>query len=102
MQTKQIVVLIAVPVLIFALSVGLFALLFLPGQTNAAERTVALYTLREESGKLALFKAGEETPVARYDIYLSLLPEVDAAALRQGIPVYTREELYQYLEDYGA
>lgn len=102
MQTKQIVVLIAVPVLIFVLSVGLFALLFLPEKTDAAQPDEALYTLRAESGKLALFKAGEEMPVARYDIYLSLLPEIDAAALRQGIPVYTREELYQYLEDYGA
>jgi len=101
MQTKQIVVLIAVPVLIFSLSVGLFALLFLPGQSDAAQAE-AIYTLGEESGKLALFKAGEETPVARYDIYLSLLPEMDAAALRQGVPVYTREELYQYLEDLGA
>lgn len=102
MQTKQIVVLIAVPVLIFSLSVGLFALLFLPGRSDAAQPAEALYTLRAEGDKLALFKSGEDMPVARYDIYLSLLPEVDAEALRRGVPVHTREELYRYLEDLGA
>lgn len=102
MQKRQILVLIAVPVLIFTISVGSFALILLPARSHAAQPPEAFYTLGEESGKLALFKTGVDAPIARYDIYLSLLPETDAEALRRGIPVYTREELYRYLEDFGA
>ena len=60
------------------------------------------YTLGEDSGKLALFKTGENTPVTRYEIYTGLLPEQDVAALQQGIPVATQKELRRYLEDFGA
>ena len=60
------------------------------------------YLLGAQGGKVVLFKSGEDTPVARYEIYLSLLPEADADALRRGIPVATREELNRYLEDFGA
>ena len=56
----------------------------------------------EDSGKLALFKTGENTPVTRYEIYTGLLPEQDVAALQQGIPVATQKELRRYLEDFGA
>ncbi len=101
MKAKQIAVLVLVPLLIFAVSVGLFSLLSAPLRTRAAEPDAA-YTLGEEDGKLALFRSGESVPVARYEVYLSLLPEVDADALRAGIPVRTREELYRYLEDFGA
>lgn len=100
MRAKQIVILAVVPLLIFGLSVGLFLLLALPARAQAAEPPT--YLLGEENGRLALFRAGEAQPVARYDIYTVLLPERDAAALRQGIPVATREELNRYLEDFGA
>ena len=100
MRAKQIAVLIVVPLVIFAVSVGLFLLLAPAGHADSAEPSV--YVLGAQGGKLALFKAGEETPVARYDIYLSLLPEADADALRRGIPVATRDELRRYLEDFGA
>ncbi len=93
MRAKQIAVLAAVPLAIFTVTVGLFLLL-------AAEPPA--YLLGAQGGKVVLFKSGEDTPVARYEIYLSLLPEADADALRRGIPVATREELNRYLEDFGA
>ncbi len=100
MRAKQIAVLAAVPLAIFTVTVGLFLLLAQPGSAEAAEPPA--YLLGAQGGKVVLFKSGEDTPVARYEIYLSLLPEADADALRRGIPVATREELNRYLEDFGA
>lgn len=100
MRAKQIAVLTAVPLVIFTVTVGLFLLLAQPGSADAAEPPT--YILGAQNGKAVLFKAGENTPVARYDIYLNLLPEADAEALQRGIPVATREELNRYLEDFGA
>ena len=87
MSAKRIAVLVIVPIAVFAVSVGLFLLLAHPGRAGAAEPPS--YTLGEDSGKLALFKTGENTPVTRYEIYTGLLPEQDVAALQQGIPVAT-------------
>ena len=100
MSAKRIAVLVIVPIAVFAVSVGLFLLLAHPGRAGAAEPPS--YTLGEDSGKLALFKTGENTPVTRYEIYTGLLPEQDVAALQQGIPVATQKELRRYLEDFGA
>ena len=97
MSAKRIAVLVIVPIAVFAVSVGLFLLLAHPGRAGAAEPPS--YTLGEDSGKLALFKTGEITPVTRYEIYTGLL---DVAALQQGIPVATQKELRRYLEDFGA
>ena len=100
MSAKRIAVLVIVPIAVFAVSVGLFLLLAHPGRAGAAEPPS--YTLGEDSGKLARFKTGENTPVTRYEIYTGLLPEQDVAALQQGIPVATQKELRRYLEDFGA
>ena len=41
-------------------------------------------------------------PLARYDeIYTRLLPEGDALALQQGVPITDERELQKRLEDYG-
>ena len=98
MSAKRIAVLVIVPIAVFAVSVGLFLLLAHPGRAGEPPS----YTLGEDSGKLALFKTGENTPVTRYEIYTGLLPEQDVAALQQGIPVATQKELRRYLEDFGA
>ena len=40
--------------------------------------------------------------LARYDeIYTRLLPEGDALALQQGVPITDERELQKRLEDYG-
>ena len=100
MRAKQIAILTAVPLVIFTVTVGLFLLLAQPGSADAAEPLI--YTLGAQNGRVVLFKAGENAPVARYEIYLNLLPEADVESLRRGIPVATREELNRYLEDFGA
>lgn len=59
------------------------------------------YFLMDNGGKLALFPAGSQSPVAVYDIYTRLLPENDVLALQKGIPIASEEELYRLLEDFG-
>ena len=56
MRAKQIAVLIATPVMIFAVSVGLFLLLARPGQADAAAPPA--YILGAQDGRAALFKSG--------------------------------------------
>lgn len=59
------------------------------------------YVLRDCGGQIALFEPGNDAPMARYDVYTDLLPEEDAALVREGIPVSGREELERLLEDFG-
>ena len=49
-----------------------------------------------------LLKDDGSGPLARYDeIYTRLLPEGDALALQQGVPITDERELQKRLEDYG-
>lgn len=59
------------------------------------------YLLKDSGGKLALFYAGTNDPVAVYDVYTRLLPEEDVLQLLEGIPVTDETELYRLLEDFG-
>ena len=59
------------------------------------------YVLRDLGGQAALFEPGADAPVSRYEIYTALLPEEDAEALCEGIPIADSEELQRVLEDLG-
>lgn len=65
-----------------------------PGQT-------APYLLRDEGGRIALFRPGEQEPVQVYEIYTHLLPQEDVLSLQKGIPVESEEALMRLLEDFG-
>ena len=60
-----------------------------------------VYLLKDCGGRLALYPAGQDHPIAVYDVYTRLLPEIDVLYLQQGIPVHSTEELLHLLEDYG-
>ena len=63
----------------------------------------AVYYLRDSGGRVAVYaRAGDETPLAVYDIYVNLLPESDALRLKNGIAVAGAAELQRLLEDLGA
>ncbi len=51
-------------------------------------------------GNVALFQRHSEEPVAVYSMQVSMLPERDRQALREGIPIHSRLQLAQLLEDY--
>ena len=72
---------------------------FLRGQPSPAP---ARYLLKDSGGHVALYTADGIGPLARYDeIYTRLLPEGDALALQQGVPITDERELQKRLEDYG-
>lgn len=64
-----------------------------------------LYVLRDLNGRVARYEPGQDTaqpPDEVYaGVYTNLLPEQDVLALREGIPVYSEEELQRLLEDFG-
>lgn len=59
------------------------------------------YLLKDNGGYLALYTGDGTGPLAEYDLYTRLLPEQDALALQQGVPVEDEAELQRRLEDYG-
>ena len=52
------------------------------------------------NGYVALWKAGNPTPLTLYPYPVSLLPPADQIALAEGIPIKDFRELSQRLEDY--
>ena len=52
-------------------------------------------------GQVAVLDPGTGQPREVLETPVSALPPADQAALRQGIPLYTPEELASRLEDYG-
>ena len=51
---------------------------------------------------MAVFHQGAAAPETVLEMPAEALPETDRAALAQGIPVNTPEELAALLEDYGS
>ncbi len=62
------------------------------------------WILKDDSGRLAQYAGAEQAaaPVRIYPVYTALLPEPDAERLREGIPVYSDEELRRLVEDLGG
>ena len=58
--------------------------------------------LGQWNGTLAIFVAGGQTPDEVYDVYVSTLPAEEQTRLRDGIPIYSEEELARLLEDYTS
>lgn len=72
-----------------------------PPQEQAKE---PLWVLRDEGGLLAQYdwNAQADGPLRVWQVYTALLPEADAQRLREGIPVYSTEQLRQLIEDLGG
>ena len=63
----------------------------------------SLYVLREAGGNVAVYGARDlNRPLAITEIELESLREGDRAMIAGGLPVYSREELAQLLEDLGS
>ena len=68
-------------------------------QAAALEETEPLYIVREHDGKIALFCRGNPQPFRYLEFNISLLPDFDREQLREGIGLYTDEELWTYIQD---
>lgn len=60
------------------------------------------FVLREEDGKIALYKEGSPEPLAVYDAPPLGLCPADSELLREGIRLKTRAEVTRLIEDLGA
>ena len=98
-------------VLIFSITFFSYSLVFKSHIGNYAnktnhqtthESTSAVYTLSEYKGRVAVFYNNNSSPDEIYDSFLDSLPEDDAVALKEGITVFSKEELQQLLEDYTS
>ena len=69
-------------------------------KTHAAMLLLAGYLLGIRGGRLTLWREGETHPEQVYDIRVDSLPPADRLALRSGIRVENREELWEILENY--
>lgn len=90
-----------------ALSLGAITTLLLVGARGPAEaapssQALALYTIGQYEGQVAVFLAGQTRPDQVFDVYIASLPGEEQERLRQGIPVYDDRELQRLLEDYTS
>ena len=67
---------------------------------HAAMLLLASFLLGIHDGRLTLWREGEAHPEQIYDIREDSLPPADRLALRRGIRVESREELWMILENY--
>ena len=58
------------------------------------------YTLKDYNGQIALFVGDEINPKEIYNTFTTSLPLEDANDIRNGITVYSEEELNELLENY--
>ena len=61
-----------------------------------------LYLIKEYNGRVAVFARGEDTPERVLERMIHHLPTYDRIALREGVRVYTEQELWQRIEDYTS
>lgn len=62
----------------------------------------AQFILREYDGCVAVFAAGDSTPITMTDIPVRDLREADRALLNAGLPAADRDEVLTLLEDLGS
>ena len=67
---------------------------------HTAMLLMAGFLLGFHEGRLTLWREGTSHPEQIYDIREDSLPPADRLALRRGIRVETREELWMILENY--
>lgn len=58
------------------------------------------YLIKEDSGKLSVYKNGEKKPIETFNVYIKTLPLYDQQELEDGIQVKNYEELLTLIEDY--
>ena len=72
------------------------------GVTASSPEPDYLYIIREHDGRVAVFARGQSTPEMVLDRLVHHLPTYDRLQLREGVPVFTKEELQERIEDYTS
>lgn len=71
-----------------------------PVHAPAQNQADAGYVIRDNGGKIAVFRAGESTPFMTTETYTKTLPRADSTRLQNGIAVTDKAELQRLLEDF--
>lgn len=58
------------------------------------------FLVKEDSGVIKVFKNGDKTPINVIDKEVEYLPEYDQNMLKNGIYLYSSDDLNKVLEDY--
>ncbi|MEG1993544.1 MAG: hypothetical protein RR048_01405 [Oscillospiraceae bacterium] len=58
------------------------------------------YILKENSGKLSVYKKNQAEPIETFNVYINTLPVYDQKELSDGIYIKNYEELLTLVEDY--
>ncbi len=66
---------------------------------NSIAQEVSCYILREYEGNIALFKEGEEEPIAVYSAPMEDINPADQKLLREGIRISGMTEVARLIED---
>lgn len=76
----------------------------MPAAEAPTAEPAPLWVLRDDGGRLAQYDydALQGPPVQTWPVYTALLPQTDLERLRDGIPVYSAEELRRLVEDLGG
>ena len=61
-----------------------------------------LYIIREHDGRVAVFARGESAPEMVLERMVHHLPTYDRIQLQEGVPVFSKEELQERIEDYTS
>lgn len=69
---------------------------------NVMASRTDFYTLKEYDGIIGVFYNEESAPYQEIQVDVSLLPEADQQLLKDGIKVYSKEELNSKIEDYES
>lgn len=93
-------------ILIFCVCLSSAAERNIPAATNVEDYTVttetqaAVYVLKSQNGRVAVFKAGESLPYITTNTLVSSLPRSDSRRLEKGIEIDGELKLKRALEDF--
>ncbi len=91
---------ISVFVLILSISIFLYALGNDIGTAQPkTDETICSYVIKEYHGNIAVFRTGDSTPTAIYEVPVETLPEEDIRNLQVGIRAYNEQQLQALIED---
>ena len=93
---------VMVTLMAVAVTMAAFTAAGFRGNGNSAPRP-GTYVLADYGGSVAIFENGETVnPLQVTDIELDTLRAADRAMIETGVPVSSREELMELLEDLGS
>ncbi len=91
---------------LLALAIVGFGIAYLTGvsgevmsEVSELAQEVACYTLREHEGAIALFKDGEDEPIAVYELPMESISPTDSQLLKEGIRLSGMSDVIRLLED---